>query len=613
MRRASLRTRWTLTLLGAGALPLLLFAGVTLELQRRRSINAEQELEISITDHASEVIDRVLGEAAEATHRAGRLLTEPSIENGDARLALAREMMARAEALRQVAVYTPDGKLLDAIGRKQDDDDAPAPPDALPDALLPASLGTSTITSLGTSTITSLGTSTGMEGRWLAPVHDMAPAMDHPGASRFAIRYLEPILREGQRRALVLGTLDGAFLDRRLQEISRDRFYGRSDGLLLLDGQARVLAGGGGGALSVGQSLLGRDVFLGKYGKHGLFTRPFAMVSAFRAGDGEEMVGSVRSLQTRGWAVVVRRASREVFAGVARTRLILLGTAAGLFGLAIFLGAFIAARTTRPIRSLVELTRAFSRREFAARSTVHTGDELEELGESMTQMAQSLQQGEGEIARRAAVEADLSRYLPAEVARSIAEGKRALALGGERRTVSVLFADVVSFTTFAEGSPPERVVAFLNELFTVLTEVIFRHGGTVDKFIGDCIMVIFGAPADQPDHAARALAAAEDIHRFVEFSAPAWKQKYGADIRLGVGVNSGVALVGNLGSESRMEYTAIGDVVNVASRVEGMARPGQTLCTAAVAALVGDAFLLISLGEHPLRGKQKPVEIFELG
>ena len=153
---------------------------------------------------------------------------------------------------------------------------------------------------------------------------------------------------------------------------------------------------------------------------------------------------------------------------------------------------------------------------------------------------------------------------------------------------------------------------FLNELFTVLTEVVFRHGGTVDKFIGDCVMAIFGAPSTQADHAARALACAEDMHRFVEASAPAWKARFGVECRLGVGINAGEALVGNLGSETRMEYTAIGDVVNVAARLEGLARPGQTLCTAEVAAAVDDTFTLAPLGEHPLRGKRQAVQILEL-
>jgi len=227
-------------------------------------------------------------------------------------------------------------------------------------------------------------------------------------------------------------------------------------------------------------------------------------------------------------------------------------------------------------------------------------------------MADELVASDLEIKRRAEVQANLSRFLPSEVASAIATGSTPLQLGGERAEITVLFADVASFTTFAESAPPEKVVAFLNELFGVMTEVVFRHGGTVDKFIGDCVMALFGAPSASTDHAARALAAAEDMHRFVEAASPEWREKYGVQAQLAIGVASGSVLVGNLGSSTRMEYTAIGDVVNVAARLEGLARAGQTLLTRDTALRAGDAFDVASLGEHPLRGKKQSVEVMEV-
>jgi class 3 adenylate cyclase len=261
------------------------------------------------------------------------------------------------------------------------------------------------------------------------------------------------------------------------------------------------------------------------------------------------------------------------------------------------------------------LVAAYGRRELTRASDVRTGDELEELGDSMTRMAENILAGEAEIERRANVEDRLSRFLPHEVAREISRGQRTIVLGGEKRDVTVLFADVVAFTPFAERAEPEQAVAFLNELFTVLSEVVFRHDGTIDKFIGDSIMAIFGAPRDQVDHVERALAAAEDMHRFVEATAPAWEKKYGFSVQLGIGISSGVALVGNLGSETRMEYTAIGDVVNVAARLEGLARAGQTLVTGEVAARSRagrDEAQFHELGPQPLRGKKQSVDVLEV-
>jgi class 3 adenylate cyclase len=278
-------------------------------------------------------------------------------------------------------------------------------------------------------------------------------------------------------------------------------------------------------------------------------------------------------------------------------------------------GAWLGARTTRPIAGLVALTRAYAARQFAVRSTVRTGDELEALGGAMESMADTLVASEREVGRLARVENDLSRYLPAEVAQAVAQGRASLALGGDRRRVTVLFADVVAFTAFAEHAPPEKVVAFLNELFTVLTEVVFRHGGMVDKFIGDCVMAVWGAGSvalDDEGQRRAALETAEDMHRFVEASAPEWRERYGIDVSLGIGVHTGDALLGNLGSETRMEYTAIGDVVNVAARLESLARGAQTLVTAEVTAGMSGDFTFSPLGPHALRGKRAPVDIFEV-
>jgi class 3 adenylate cyclase len=284
---------------------------------------------------------------------------------------------------------------------------------------------------------------------------------------------------------------------------------------------------------------------------------------------------------------------------------------AALAALAIVASLALVRGVLGPIDALMLLVQRYGRREFAARSTVQSGDELEALGTSLETMADDLATSEQEIERRTRIETNLRRYLPEEAADAAAKGEGALPLGGTKERVTVVFADVVAFTGFAESTSPERSVAFLNELFTMLSEIVFRHGGMVDKFIGDCVMAVFRASDDAPDDVARALAAAEDMHAFAASNLPRWQKAYAFTVELGIGVATGEVLLGNLGSKSRMEYTVIGDTVNVAARLEALARPRQTLTTHAVT-LACPELAFTSLGEHALRGRKEAVLVFEV-
>jgi class 3 adenylate cyclase len=320
-------------------------------------------------------------------------------------------------------------------------------------------------------------------------------------------------------------------------------------------------------------------------------------------------IGTLRTMPAERWALVVERPEGEAFAALAASRRAFALAVAAVAALALLASVLAVRRALGPIAALGRLVDCYARRDFAARSGVTSGDELEGGAQVLERMADDLSASEKEIARRARVEEALRRYIPDEAARAAAadEGTGPLALGGARKRVTVLFADVVAFTGFAERASPERAVAFLNELFTILSEIVFRHGGMVDKFIGDCIMAVFATEGG----AAAALAAAEDMHAFVASNLPRWEKAYAFAVELGIGVSAGEVLMGNLGSTARMEYTVVGDAVNVAARLESLARPRQTLATREVVdACPGLSFA--SLGEHALRGKAQPVEVFEV-
>ena len=181
----------------------------------------------------------------------------------------------------------------------------------------------------------------------------------------------------------------------------------------------------------------------------------------------------------------------------------------------------------------------------------------------------------------------------------------------ERREVTLLFSDIRGFTTLSESRTPEEVVALINRYFSMQVDVVFRHGGTLDKFIGDCIMALWGAPLEDGQHAAHAVACALDMADTLQ----AFKRELGtdADFDVGIGVHSGPAVVGLIGSDKRREYTAIGDTVNLASRIEGLTKDAKRriLVSKDTVQRCGDAFHFASCGTFPVKGRSQPVELFE--
>jgi class 3 adenylate cyclase len=328
--------------------------------------------------------------------------------------------------------------------------------------------------------------------------------------------------------------------------------------------------------------------------------------------DGRQIVGTVVGLDARPWAVVVEVPRDVAYASLDEMRRIVIVSVALAALLALLAAFFVAGRITAPIASLARFARDLAARRFDRRVEVRTSDELEMLADAMSGAARDLEASEAQIREEERIRADLGRYLPAEIVDKVVSSEQDMGLGGVRREITVLFADVVAFTPLTERLPPEEVVSLLNELFTVLTELVFRHQGTVDKFVGDCVMAVWGAPSARDDHAARALECAEDMMSWLSTANPGWEEKYGVTVQLAIGVHSGEAIVGNVGSERRMEYTAIGDVVNVAARLEAIARPMQILVSEETRSAAGDAFDFADIGDRVLSGRQDPVRLFEV-
>jgi class 3 adenylate cyclase len=178
--------------------------------------------------------------------------------------------------------------------------------------------------------------------------------------------------------------------------------------------------------------------------------------------------------------------------------------------------------------------------------------------------------------------------------------------------VTVLFSDIRGFTSMSEKMQPEEVVTFLREYLTVMTDAVFKHGGTVDKYIGDAIMALYNVPLEAPDHALRAVRTALEFQARVRPLAEQFAARHGGHLACGVGIHTGDAVVGTIGSEQRLEYTAIGDTINLGSRLEGLTKEFSVpiIISEATYAEVRDRFGARDLGEVTVKGKVIPVKIY---
>jgi class 3 adenylate cyclase len=330
---------------------------------------------------------------------------------------------------------------------------------------------------------------------------------------------------------------------------------------------------------------------------------------------GVEMFGTLQPLPELGWAVVVQRPRAEAHKALAKLWSAFLAGLAWAALAALVAGGLGARQLTRPLRALVVATRALAERTFRGvdASVTRRGDELGTLGRAFDSMAVTLESKEREVIAQTEVRAALSRYLSPDVVDLVVSNPGQLRLGGERREVTILFADVVGFTRLSESQPPEVIVALLNELFTFATEIIQRSGGIIDKFIGDCIMAVWGTPQSRPDDALRAVQAAEQLRRWLEVGNRRWRERWGIEIQLAIGIHTGPAVAGNVGSEKRMEYTVIGDTVNVAARIESMAQAGQILVSETTRERIAEGSVeLVPAGERKLHGRAATTVIFEV-
>jgi class 3 adenylate cyclase len=268
------------------------------------------------------------------------------------------------------------------------------------------------------------------------------------------------------------------------------------------------------------------------------------------------------------------------------------------FTLSLELTILLSRSILGPLSDLSRATERVTRGDLRVRVPVVSADETGVMSGLFNQMVAGLQE-------RERLHDAFGSYVDPELAdRVLAEGT---VLAGEEVEVTVLFLDIRDFTGFAERSPPHEVVARLNELFDVVVPVLERHGGHVDKFIGDGLLAVFGAPEPLPGHAEWGVAAAREISSVV-------RERFAGELAIGVGVNSGPVVAGTIGGGGRLEFTVIGDVVNTAARVERVTRQtgDEVLITDATRLLLDDPPGVLPRGSVELPGKRERVQVHAL-
>jgi len=210
------------------------------------------------------------------------------------------------------------------------------------------------------------------------------------------------------------------------------------------------------------------------------------------------------------------------------------------------------------------------------------------------------------------VRANLARYLSPQIVEQVIQKNVQVNLGGDRKVVTILFSDIRNFTRMSESLPPDQLVQLLNEYFTEMAEVIFQNQGSLDKYIGDAIVAVFGSLIALENPSSTAVQAAIHMMKRMSTLREKWKNRYGVEMEMGVGINTGEVFLGNVGSPERMEFTVIGDTVNIASRFSGLARGGQILVTKETFTQLGPDMRCKELSPVEVKGKTTKLEVFEI-
>ena len=299
---------------------------------------------------------------------------------------------------------------------------------------------------------------------------------------------------------------------------------------------------------------------------------------------------------------LLQRSLNEELAPYYALRNVLLAIFGGSLFLSVLGGSLLSGTVTRPVALLVEGARRIARGEYDSQVNVQQQDEIGRLADSFNDMAKGLKE-------RDQVRNLLGKVVSPQIAEELMS--KDIELGGEEVEASILFSDIRSFTSISEAMTPQQVIEMLNHYLTEMNDIIEQHSGVVDKYIGDAVMAIYGAPLAHPDSAQNAVNSALKMQRAMAQINLRFQDWGIPPLAIGIGINTGTVVAGNMGSMTRLNYTVLGDAVNLASRVEGLCKNygSPVIITDSTRQACGDLRCL-ELDRVTVKGKSEPVTLF---
>jgi adenylate cyclase len=566
-----IRFKLTALLLALSLIPLGVATGVLLQINLQRFEADAREYRAAVADEGRKIsVDYVL-DALSKAREIGYTLARPEVPVKE-RIRIAGSLLGSAKMLDRAAIYSSDGKLVETITVRSD---KTAPLPKVLDKLDPGLLAVV------------------RNEKWVKLALGKAPSH---------LSLLTPMYQLGQKPAadgkltaygylLISVSLRG--LNELIAKTSARRFRGVDGRMYVVDQKLRVVVHAS--RTQRGKSIAGKYIAKDMASVKAAMKNDVAFSDHYQR-DGRKVLGVLQSISELKWAIVVEQLHEEAYAGVRSTWQTALAVGAAFVLISLIVGLLMGARVTRPVVALAGAASQVADGNFEVQPVKAGKDEVGNLARAFGTMVQGLKE-------REFIRDTFGRYVSPEVVERALAEPESLKLGGQLQVVTVLISDLRGFTALANRLGPEAMVSVLNRYFTRMTDVIMRHDGLVSEFAGDSVVAFFGAPVSGRRDALRAVACAVDM----QIELARFNDDEGHDFEMGIGVDTGQVIAGNIGSEQRMKYGVVGNTINMAARLEGMTLGCQVLISGATYSEVkadvevGDTFEVMA------KGRDEPV------